>query len=118
MRVRGAVSVLFWLLSWAALDDITTDTANTFVVEYTLLLLAGIWFAGLGISLIVAARWFTGVFSLVAVAAGVVAFWSLPHHYGPASLVNQLGWIPVLWFLGLAVWLIAARRRTPALATT
>jgi len=118
MRGRGVVSILFWLLSWAALDDITTDTANEFPVEYTLLLLAGLWFAGLGVSLIAARRWFTGVFSLVAVAVGVVAFWSLPHHYGPLSFVNYFGFIPVLWFLGLAVWLIAARRRPATLVTT
>ena len=117
MRGRGVVSILFWLLSWAALDDITTDTANAFPVEYTLLLLAGMWFAGVGVSLIAARRWLTGTFSIVAVAVGVVAFWSLPHHYGPASFVNQLGWIPVLWFLGLAVWMLAARRRATAPAT-
>ena len=32
MRGRGAVSLIVLVLSWLALDDITTDNANTFPV--------------------------------------------------------------------------------------
>ncbi|MFB3853541.1 MAG: hypothetical protein ACE148_06910 [Vicinamibacterales bacterium] len=114
MRGRGAISVLFWLLSWAALDDITTDNATTFEVEYAFLVLAGVWFAAVGVWLIAAGRRFTGVFSLVAVALAFVAFRSLPHHYGTMSVVNQLGFVPLLWFLGLAMWMLASHEQSAA----
>jgi hypothetical protein len=112
MRGRGAVSLIWRLLSWLALDDITTDSADEFPLEYAILVTAGIWFAVLSASLIVQARFLTGICSLVAVALGVVAFWSLPHHYQPPSPINYLGYVPLAWFLGLAVWLLARRSRS------
>ena len=111
MRGFGAVSLVVLVCSWLALDDITTDNANAFPLEYTMLVLAGVWFVVLGVWLIAKRRALAGVCSLVAVAIGVVAFWSLPHHYQPPSLVNNLGYVPLAWFLGLAVWLAAGRMR-------
>ena len=109
MRGRGAVSLIVMLLSWLALDDITTDNANQFPLEYTILVSAGIWFAALGVSLVAKRHSFVGVSSLVAVGLGVMAFWSLPHHYQPPSPINYLGYVPLAWFVGLTVWLLAAR---------
>jgi hypothetical protein len=109
MRGRGAVSLIVLLLSWLALDDITTDSANQFPLEYTILLSAGTWFTALGVSLLAKRRSFAGVSSLVAVGLGVAAFWSLPHHYQPPSPINYLGYVPLAWFVGLTVWLLAAR---------
>ena len=111
MRGRGAVSLVLLVLSWLALDDITTDNANEFPLEYTILVSAGIWFAALGVALVARRRFFAGTSSLVAVALGVAAFWSLPHHYQPASPVNLLGYLPLAWFLGVAIWLLASRAR-------
>ena len=111
MRGRGAVSLVVLVLSWLALDDITTDNANEVPLEYTILVSAGIWFAALGVSLIARRRFLAGASSLVAVALGVAAFWSLPHHYQPPSTVNYLGWVAIAWFAGLTVWLLAARAR-------
>jgi len=109
MRGRGAVSLIVMLLSWLALDDITTDNANQFPLEYPILVSAGIWFAALGVSLVAKRHSFVGVSSLVAVGLGVMAFWSLPHHYQPPSPINYLGYVPLAWFVGLTVWLLAAR---------
>jgi len=109
MRGRGAVSLIVMLLSWLALDDITTDNANRFPLEYTILVSAGIWFAALGVSMVAKRHAFVGVSSLVAVALGVLAFWSLPQHYQPPSPVNYLGYVPLAWFAGLTVWLLAGR---------
>jgi peptidoglycan/LPS O-acetylase OafA/YrhL len=109
MRGRGAISLIVLIFTWLALDDITTDNADQFPLEYTVLVLAGMWFAVLGAWLIAKRRALAGVCSLVAVAVGVVAFWSLPHHHQPPSLVNNLGYVPLAWFLGLAIWLAAAR---------
>jgi len=103
------VSLIVLLLSWLALDDITTDNANQFPLEYTFLVSAGMWFAALGASLVAKRHFFVGTSSLVAVVLGVVAFWSLPHHYQPPSPINYLGYVPLAWFVGVTVWLLAAR---------
>ena len=112
MRGRGAVSLVVLAFSWLALDDITTDNATRFPLEYTMLVLAGVWFSVLGAWLVARGRAVVGIGSLVAVVMGVVAFWSLPHHYQPPSAVNNMGYAPLAWFLVLAVWLVAARDRS------
>ena len=112
MRGRGAASFIVLLLSWLALDDITTDNAGQFPLEYAILVAAGIWFAALGAWLVAKRRYLLAAFSLVAVGLGIVAFWSLPHHYQPPSPINHLGYVPLAWFAGLTVWLLAARTRT------
>lgn len=114
MRGRGWVSLVVLAFSWLALDDITTDNATRFPLEYTMLVLAGSWFAALGAWLVVKGRAVAGIGSLIAVVLGVVAFWSLPHHYQPPSAVNLIGYAPLAWFLALAVWLVAARGRSTA----
>ena len=112
MRWRGAVSVPVLLLTVAALDDITTDTANSFPVEYALLVISGIWFASVAGYLFRRSYPATGIVSAAAVSIGIVACWSLPHHYAPASWVTQLGWCPLRWVLGRTVWLLATRSRS------
>jgi len=72
MRGRGAVSLVVLVFSWLALDDITTDNATRFPLEYTILVLAGVWFAALGVWLIARRRALAGICSLVAVAVGVL----------------------------------------------
>jgi len=114
MRWTGSLSFVLLVLAWLALDDITTDNATgRFVPEYSMLVVGGIWFAAVGVWLLARRRFVAGILSLSAVALAIVAFWSLPHHYGPASLVNYLGLIPLAWFLGLAIWLVAPHRAAP-----
>ena len=117
MRAAGVLSLVVLVLSWLALDDITTDNANTFRVEYTMLVLAGLWFAWLGVALLRNGRAVAGTVSLAAVGLGVLAFRSLPHHYEPVSAVNLLGLASIVWFVGVAAWLIGrgrpARPATP-----
>ncbi len=115
MRWRGGVSVVVLLLTWAALDDITTDNANSFPFEYSLLVLSGIWFGSVAVYLLGRRRALAGVTSAAAVAVGVVAYWSLPHHHAPASWVNQLGLFPLAWFLVLTVRMIAFPRSAGSL---
>ena len=114
MRGLGAISLVALLLSWFALDDITTDNATAFPLEYSFLVLTGIWFAALGGWLLSKRKVAAGVVSFAAVALGVAAFWSLPHHYQPFSMVNYFGCVPLVWFVGLTVWLLAGRRRSTA----
>ena len=109
MRGRGAVSLVVLVFSWLALDDITTDNATTFIVEYSLLVICGAWFAAVAIWLLARRRVMAGIVSLAALSLAVVAFRPLPHHYAPASPVNYLGLFSLAWFLGLSVWMAARR---------
>ena len=111
MRWIGVVSGFVLLLTWAALDDITTDSAQRFEFEYTLLALSGIWFAGVGAWLVVRRRTLVGFATLAAVVAGIAAFWSLPHRGEQASGVNYAGLAPLAWCLALIVWLLVARNQ-------
>ncbi len=112
MRWRGVLSLLVLVLAWLALDDITTDNSTgRFVPEYSVLVASGVWFSGVAIWLLMRRRPILAIASLLAVALAVIAFWSLPHHYAPASLVNYSGLISIAWFLGLSVWSVARRER-------
>jgi len=116
MRWRGVLSVLLLVLAWLALDDITTDNATgRFIPEYSMLVVCGIWFASVAAWLLVRRWLLLAIGSLLAVALAVLAFWSLPHHYSPASPINYLGLISIAWFLALGIWLVARRAaQTPA----
>ena len=106
--------MLVLVLAWLALDDITTDNATGgFIPEYYVLVVCGIWFAGVAVWLLLCGRSLLGSASLLAVALAVAAFWSLPHHYAPASPVNYLGLISLAWFLALAIWIVARRSAAP-----
>ena len=111
MRWIGVVSAFVLLLTWAALDDITTDTGQRFDVEYTFLALSGIWFAGIGAWLVARRRRILGSATLAAVVVGVPAFWSLPHRGEQASGLNHAGLVPLAWCLALVVWLLVTPGR-------
>jgi hypothetical protein len=48
----GLISLAALFLAYAALDDITTDNATSFPVEYTLLIACAAWFAFLAARMI------------------------------------------------------------------
>ena len=116
MRWCGVTSVFVLLLTWAALDDITTDTAQRFEFEYMLLILSGIWYAGIGAWLVLRRRTMLGSATLVAVGIGIPAFWSLPHRGEPVNAVSYLGWVPLLWCAGLTVWQLVTRSDEPCVS--
>lgn len=107
MRAWGVLSLGVLLMTWLAGDDITTDNATTFRVEYTMLVLAAVWFAALGVALVRRGRAVAGVASLLAVGLGVAACWDLPHHYQPFSMLNACVYVALAWFFGLAIRLVA-----------
>ena len=109
MRFTGVISVIALLFAWLALDDITTDNATglyAFEFEYWILVICGVWFAGVAVWFWARGRLVLGIVSLLAVALAVVSFWSLPHYYAPMSLVNYLGLFSLAWFLGVAMWIL------------
>jgi hypothetical protein len=107
VRVWGVVSLGVLLMTWLAGDDITTDDATTFPLEYVMLVCAAVWFAVLGVALARRGRVVAGVASLAAVGLGVAACWNLPHHDQPFSPINGFVYVTLAWFLGLAIRLVA-----------
>jgi len=106
MRLRGGVSLVVLYLTWAALHDITLDNAQTFPLEYSFLVLSGVWFVSVALRLLGQGHRLEAVVSLLAVAVGLAACWNLPHHGAPASWMNQLAWFSVLWFFVLTLRLL------------
>ncbi len=114
MRWTGGASVVVLYLTWAALHDITRDNADTFPLEYSLLVVSAIWFTSVALRLLGRGHRAEGAITLLAVAIGVVACWSLPHHQVLPSMLNQLVWISLAWFFVLTLRLLLFPPRTAA----
>ena len=56
MRNNLLISCGALLLAYAALDDITTDTATSFTFEYAMLAVCAAWFTWLGVQLVLRRR--------------------------------------------------------------
>ena len=69
----GFVTVAVLLLIFAAFDDITTDNATTFRLEYTILLACAGWLLVLALRLLRQRHYGLGAVSLLALASAVVA---------------------------------------------
>lgn len=103
----GAVTLVVLLLVFAAFDDITTDSATAFPVEYSMLLAAAAWLLRLAWKLLRNRYRFLGGMSLFAVATAVWAQRAI----GPGGVP---GWRPeyiaiigaYLWFWALSLTLL------------
>jgi len=112
---EAAVTIGLVVLAWLAVDDITTDNAR-FRPEYTLLVVCGAWYLFLAYDLLKQGYRRLSTTSMLAVAAAVwVASDGLGHKrdggwsvFWPEYTVMLVAW---LWFLALAIILIALARR-------
>ena len=113
---KSALTLGLVVLATFALDDITTDNATTgFRPEYTLLAACGAWCLFLTYDLLKQGYRLLGTISLLAVATAVwVASDGLGHKrdggwsmFWPEYSIMIVAW---LWFLALAVGLIALGR--------
>ena len=103
---------MLWL-TFAALHDITLDNGTTFKGEYTMLVVSAAWFATAALYLAMRLhRPLAGVSSAL-IALGVAACLDLPHYGAPPSTLNYLVWVPMVWFFGVAIWMITARSAPP-----
>jgi hypothetical protein len=113
---EAAVTIGLVVLAWLALDDITTDNSSGFRLEYTLLAACGVWCLFLAYDALRQGYRLLGTTSMVAVASAVwVASDGLGHKrdggwhvFWPEYTVMLAAW---LWFLALAIVLIALGRR-------
>jgi hypothetical protein len=92
------------LLVYAAFDDITTDNATSFTVEYSFLAVCGAWLLFLATRLLAARRRVLGSISIAALA---VALWSqatIGLGLAPGRVIPYVAfWIAFLWF-----WIVSA----------
>ena len=116
LSAEAAVTIVLVVLAGLALDDITTDNSTGFKQEYTLLAVCGAWCLFLACDLLKQGYRRLGTISMVAVASAVwVASDGLGHKgdggwsaFWPEYTVMLGAW---LWFLALAIVLIALGRR-------
>ena len=104
--VRDAViTFVAVVLAVAALDDITTDSATSFPVERTMLVMCTVWF------LVVAWRlWNQGRRGLAVVSFGLVTIAALAQPtLGPRTATMQVGYLAIVGYLatlGALAWLL------------
>jgi hypothetical protein len=119
---RAKVTICVSVLASFALDDITTDNSTGFWPEYGLLAVCGAWCLFLAYDLLKRGYRALGTISIVAVAlAAWVASDGLGHKrdggwsvFAPEYAVMLGSWI---WFVVLAIVLIAKRALTAANVT-
>ncbi len=105
--VDGLVTFAFVVLAWLAFDDITTDSATSFTVEYTCLAACAIWCLVAAVRLAAKGHFILGAASALALGAAVWGQRSI----GPGTVPS---WQPqyvatvaaVVWYLSLAVVLV------------
>jgi hypothetical protein len=113
---EAAVTIALVVLAWLAVDDITTDNSAGFKPEYRLLAACGAWCLFLAYDLTKHGYSRLGATSVIAVASAVwVASDGLGHKrdggwsvFWPEYTVMLVAW---LWFLALAIVLVALGRR-------
>jgi hypothetical protein len=111
--VDGFVTFAFIVLAWLAFDDITTDNATSFTVEYTCLLACAIWCLAVAIRLAARGHFILGTASALALGAAVWGQRSI----GPGTVPS---WLPqyvatvaaIVWYLSPAVVLVVLGFRT------
>ena len=90
------------LLAFAAFDDITTDTATTFTVEWSSLAVCGAWLLSVSWRLLRSEHRWLGSISVVVLVAAVGAGSSIRPGTGPFQVEYLTTIAGLLWFLALA----------------
>lgn len=101
------------LLAFAAFDDITTDRASTFTIEWVALVVCSVWLLTVSWRLVRDEHRWLGSVSVVALVAAAGAGSTIRQGTGPFQIEYLTTIAGLLWFLGLAAILTGqAWRRT------
>jgi hypothetical protein len=100
---EATVTLAAVLLAFAAFDDITTDNATTFTVEWAALAACGVWLVIVSWRLLRREHRWLGSVSGVAVVAAVGAGSSIRPGTSPFQFEYLATMAGLLWFLGLVV---------------
>jgi hypothetical protein len=109
---NGVVTSVALLLVYAAFDDIATDNATAFPVEYSLLVVCGAWLFFVAWDLVRRGYRFPGGVSVLAAAAAVWGQRAIVPGGAPGFRL-EAGTLIVayLWFWALSFWLLWSGRR-------
>ena len=106
-RRDAVVTIAALLLVFAAFDDITTDNATSFPLEYTTLVVSAVWLLFIAVRLVRHGHGLLGGISLLAVASAV--WGAAGFEPGYVAVMPAYGWF---WALSLAM-LWRALRENP-----
>lgn len=110
----GVLSLVAVFLAFAAFDDITTDNATSFRVEYTFLAFCAAWFLAVAVRLLLAHHRVLGWISLGALGAAIFGLRGMAPGITPGLWLEYLATAGALvWFLALAIVLLWLGRRLP-----
>jgi hypothetical protein len=97
----AALTLAVVVFAYAAFDDITTDTATTFAVEWVSLAVCGVWLAMSSWRLLRSEHRWLGSISAVALVAAVGAGSTIRPGTGSFQVEYLITMAGLLWFLGL-----------------
>jgi hypothetical protein len=111
----GVITVVALILVFLALDDITTDNARTFLVEYSVLLVCAGWLVHVSARVLHSGRRVLGTLSILALVAGVGAQRAVAPGIVPGLSTEYVVLsVTYLWFWVLAGALLWLGRRRPS----
>jgi len=111
----GVITVVALILVFLALDDITTDNARTFLVEYSVLLVCAGWLVHVSARVFRSGRRVLGTVSILALVAGVAAQRRVAPGIVPGLWTEYVVLSVVyLWFWVLSGALLWLGRRRPS----
>jgi len=111
-----AISLLLLFLAYGAIDDITTDRATSFPVEYSLLVGCGAWIVYVAAQFTRARHYMLAVLSVIALCAaawGLVDIRSVVSRASPKfiSVAGAFLWFSTIAVVALCRQLLAQRRK-------
>lgn len=103
----AVISCCAIVLVVGAFDDITTDDARHFTVEYCALVLSSMWFAYIAVRLTRLGYRTLGILSFVSLAAGAWGQSRLDRNIVPSRSVPYLiTVVAIFWFVALSIFLL------------
>lgn len=111
--VYGGVTFAAVLASYAAFDDITTDDATSFTIEYVVLALSTVWCLGVASKLMGGGHFALGLASALVVVAALWGRTSIQPGTVPSWEPQYVATVFALgWFFLLSVYLLTLGWRT------